>query len=83
MKLTVIGSHACPHTLAALNKLMEAGVSVDFKDILGSHADLKAYLALRDSDPLYEDIRGTARIGIPCFIREDGSATLSLGDILP
>ena len=82
MTITVIGSHACPHTLAALNKLTEAGINADFRDILGSHADLKAYLALRDKDPLYDDIRGTARIGIPCFIREDGSATLSLDDIL-
>ncbi len=82
MKLTVIGSHACPHTLAALNKLTEAGVSVDFKDILGSHADLKAYLALRDSDPLYVGIRGTSRLGIPCFIKEDGSMSLKLEEIL-
>ena len=80
--ITVIGSHACPHTLAALNKLTEAGVQVDFKDILGSHADLKAYLALRDADPLYDGIRGTARIGIPCFIKEDGSATLKLEEVL-
>ena len=54
----------------------------DFVDILASHADLKQYLALRDSDPLYAEIRGTERLGIPCFIKEDGSKTLDLKEVL-
>lgn len=82
MEIKVIGSHCCPDTLYALHKLAEAGAAIDFVDILASHADLKQYLALRDSDPLYKDIRGTERLGIPCFIKEDGSKTLDLADVL-
>ncbi|NFQ68656.1 glutaredoxin, partial [Clostridium sporogenes] len=44
MKITVIGSHLCPDTLAALNKLSAVGADIDFKDILSCHADLKEYL---------------------------------------
>ena len=51
-------------------------------DILASHADLKQYLALRDSDSLYAEIRGTERLGIPCFVKEDGSKTLDLKEVL-
>lgn len=71
MKVTVIGSHLCPDTLYALQQLAAAGAEIDFKDILSCHADLKAYLNLRDNSDLYAQIRGTERLGIPCFVKED------------
>lgn len=82
MKVTVIGSHLCPDTLAALNRLSNAGAEVEFKNILACHADLRAYLELRDSSDLYKDIRGTDRLGVPCFIREDGLLTLDIQEVL-
>ncbi len=81
-KVTVIGSHLCPDTLYALGQLAQAGIEADFQDILSCHADLKAYLALRESSQAYENIRGTASLGIPCFVREDGTHTLELAQIL-
>ena len=59
-----------------------AGAEIDFKDILSCHAVLQDYLEIRESSPLYEEIRGTRRLGIPCFVREDGTMTLNLNDIL-
>ena len=44
MKITVIGSHLCPDTLYALNRLSEAGAEIDFKNLSASLSDLKAYL---------------------------------------
>lgn len=82
MKITVIGSHLCPDTLYALQQFSQAGVETDFKDLLSCHADLKAYLALREKSELYQEIRGTERLGIPCFVKEDGSATLELKEVL-
>lgn len=82
MNVTVIGSHLCPDTLYAIHELRAAGIGVEFKNILASHADLKAYLALRDGNALYDGIRGTSRLGIPCFVKEDGSLTLSLNEVL-
>ncbi len=82
MKVTVIGSHLCPETLYALNQLFAADVAVDFKDILSCHADLKEYLKMRDTDDMYAQIRGTERLGIPCFIKEDGTKTMNLAEIL-
>lgn len=82
MKITVIGSHLCPDTLYALQQLSQAGAETEFKDILSCHADLKAYLALRETSELYSEIRGTERLGIPCFLKEDGSVTMDLHDIL-
>ena len=65
MKVTVIGSHLCPDTLYALNKLCEAKADIEFKNLSASLPDLKAYLALRESSPLYESVRKNGGIGIP------------------
>ena len=89
MKVTVIGSHLCrlPCRLSSaggirLRTRAAAGAEIDFKDILSCHADLKAYLNLRDNSDLYAQIRGTERLGIPCFVKEDGTTTLNLAEVL-
>ena len=82
MKVTIIGSHLCPDTLAALNKLSAIGAEIDFKDILSCHADLKEYLKLRDTNVLYEEIRGTELLGVPCFILENNEVTMDINKVL-
>ena len=82
MKVTVIGSHLCPDTLYALNKLVEAKADITFQNLSASLPDLKAYLALRESSPLYESVRKNGGIGIPAFVLEDGTVTLELEQVL-
>ena len=82
MKVTVIGSHLCPDTLYALNKLSEAKADIEFKNLSASLPDLKSYLALRDCSPLYDTVRKNGGIGIPAFVLEDGTVTLDLADVL-
>ena len=82
MKVTVVGSHLCPDTLYALNKLTEAGIEMDFKNLSASLPDLKVYLGLRDTEPMYEKVKAGGGIGIPCFILEDGTNTMDLKDVL-
>ncbi len=82
MKVTVIGSHLCPDTLYALNRLSEANVEIDFKNLSASLSDLKVYLSLRQEAPAYADIRESGGIGIPCFILEDGTVTRDLDMVL-
>lgn len=82
MKVTVIGSHLCPDTLYALNRLSGAGAEVEFKNLSASLADLKVYLSLRESSPAYADIRENGGIGIPCFVLEGGAVTRSLDEAL-
>ena len=82
MKITVIGSHLCPDTLYAIHQLAAAGVDTKYHDILSCHADLRMYLHIRETSDLYAPLRGTERLGVPLFIREDGSMTLELKEIL-
>ena len=82
MKVTVVGSHLCPDTIYALNKLVEAGTEIEFKNMSASLPDLKVYLKLRDAEPMYEKVKAGGGIGIPCFILEDGTKTMDLKDVL-
>ena len=45
---------------------------------IGAHArNLKAFLQLRDHDPIFAHARQTGALGIPCFVLEDGTVTLT------
>lgn len=82
MKVTVIGSHLCPDTLYALNKLVENKADISFKNLSASLPDLKVYLAARESEKMYEEIRQNGGIGIPLFELEDGTKTMDLEEVL-
>ena len=82
MKVTLIGSHLCPDTLYAINELAARKIKIQFKNLSASLADLKTYLALRESNPLYDAVKEEGIIGIPCFILEDGFTTLDLEEVL-
>ena len=46
---------------------------------IGKHArSLKEFLVLRDHHPAFAKVRERGNIGIPCFVREDGSVAISL-----
>ena len=82
MKVTVIGSHLCPDTLYALGQLSAPKVEIDFRGLSASLPGLKAYLAVRESEPVYAAVREKGSLGIPCFVLEDGSVTLELEEVL-
>lgn len=45
---------------------------------IGAHVrNLKEFLYLRDNDPVFEAARRYGFAGIPCFVLEDGTVTLS------
>ena len=39
--------------------------------------DLKAFLKLRDYSPIFTSAKAQGAAGIPCFVLEDGTVTLS------
>lgn len=82
MNVIVIGSHLCPDTLYALCRLREKNADIDFKNLSSSLPDLKAYLAVRETEPQYEAVRAGGGIGIPFFMLEDGTKTMDLDEVL-
>ena len=81
MKLTMYGSHLCQDTLYGRLKVKEAEAQVEFHNITACLPDLRAFMTLRETDPVYAEV-GKERLGIPLFIYEDGSKTLDLDEVL-
>lgn len=73
--LKVYGMKICPDTVECCEALTRAGVEYEFLDFAKKTANLKAFLKLRDSSPLFDSVRQEGGIGIPCIQREDGSIT--------
>ena len=73
--LKVYGMKICPDTVECCEALTRAGVEYEFLDFAEKTANLKAFLKLRDSSPLFDPVRQEGGIGIPCIQREDCSIT--------
>ena len=53
-----------------------------FVEITASTDNLREFLKLRDTREELRQAREEGRIGIPCFVREDGSIALEPDDVL-
>ena len=69
------GSHLGPDCEAAQAVLDREKIPYEYVDITGSMANLKEFLKLRDRLPLYEDARAEGFVGIPSFVKDDGTIT--------
>ena len=87
----IVGSHLCPNTLYAIMKCKENELAFGFQDLSASLGDLKSFLALHEHDDVYIDFRrmsgngnymSEGKIGLPCFVFEDGYKTLDLSEVL-
>ena len=76
--MKVYGMRACGDCVAMLAEFEEKHLPCEFVEITDSTACIKEFLALRDTDPVFEEVRREHRIGIPCFVLPDGRLTLSL-----
>lgn len=43
--------------------------------------DLKAFLRLRDNNKVFDEAKRIGAVGIPCFVFEDGTVTLTPEDV--
>ena len=82
MKLTLIGSHLCQDTLYALIKLKDCGAEIDFQDISSNFAALKTLMNIRETSPLFDEVKRCGGIGMPLFVLEDGTLTHDLASVL-
>lgn len=49
---------------------------------IGQHVkNLKEFLDLRDSHPVFAEAKAEGDVGIPCYVLEDGTVTLSSADV--
>ena len=75
--LKIYGSMLCKDCVDCRADLDRCAVEYEFCDFSDQLSNLKEFLLLRDTDPVFASVRGSGSIGIPCIVREDGSVTLS------
>ncbi|NRW85789.1 glutaredoxin [Clostridium beijerinckii] len=51
-------------------------INFDYRDFCQDIKALKEFVAIRDENSLFDDVKDEKRIGIPCFILDSGVITL-------
>ncbi len=78
--IRIYGLPTCPDCDTVHEQI--AGREEEFTFInIGEHVrNLKAFMQLRDSDPVFDSCKETGQIGIPAFVFEDGHISLDPKD---
>lgn len=77
-KLTVYGSMHCGGCVEAKQILEERRIPHEFIYITDSIQALRAFLAIRDREAMFDEIRASGRVGIPFFVLDSGLMTFDL-----
>ena len=74
--IKIYGMKSCPDC-SFVDEQVKGNGRYEVIDI-GEHVrNLKAFLALRDKNPVFDDAKKYGYAGIPCFVLENGRVTLS------
>ena len=74
--LKIYGSMLCPDCVQCREDLDQAGVAYEYLDFSENLMHLKEFLQLRDSEPVFAQVKEKGSIGIPCILDEVGSISL-------
>ena len=74
--IKIYGSMLCPDCVKCREDLDRAGIAYEYLDFAESLLHLKEFLKIRETSPLFEEVKKNGSIGIPCIVKEDGSITL-------
>ena len=66
--LQVYGSLLCPDCIRCKKALDDLGIEYLFIDINSSMASLKAFLRLRDTCPVFDEVKKQGKVGIPLLV---------------
>ncbi|HEY9542346.1 glutaredoxin [Prevotella sp.] len=69
----------CPYC-EYVEKQVEGNDKFEVIDISKHVRNLKKFLDLRDSHPAFDEAKKIGDVGVPCYVLEDGTVTLSSAD---
>ncbi len=80
--IRVYGSDICIDCRNLKAVLKSRGIEMEYVDITENTANLRAFLYIRDHSEAFAAIREMegGAIGIPCFLSEEGTVTLSVDE---
>ena len=75
--MRIFGSMLCLDCVECCKDLDAAGTSYVFLDFADDLKNLKEFLKLRDTEPVFDGVKREGKIGIPCIVHSDGTVTLT------
>ena len=78
--IKIYGMPSCPDC-TYLDEQIKGNDNFVKIDIGAKSMHLKEFLLIRDTSDVFDSIKGTGAIGIPCFVLEDGTVTLTAEDV--
>ena len=74
--IKIYGMDTCPDCVYVNDQVI--GNANYVKVDIGTHVrNLKEFLKLRDNNPVFDEAKRIGIVGIPCFVLEDGTVTLT------
>ena len=80
--IRIDGSMLCPDCVKCREDRDKNGISYEYLDFAESLLHLKEFLKIRESSPLFAEVKAEGGIGIPCIVKEDGSITLDWTELM-
>ncbi len=75
--LLIYGTPLCKDCRDCLEAFDANQIPYTFLDITQELPVLKAFLAIRDREALFDPVRQAGKIGIPCIVDEQGQVSLN------
>ncbi len=80
--MKVYGAEICIDCRNYKKVQTKRGFEAEFVDIIENTANLKEFLGIRDSEPVFDEVRANKGIGIPLFVNDDGRKTFDINEAL-
>lgn len=75
--MRIYGTMQCPDCVECCKDLDASGIHYTFLEFSDNLKNLKEFLKIRDTEPLFDQCKLEGKIGIPCIVCDDGSIKLS------
>lgn len=80
--MKVYGSQICVDCRNYKAVQKKRGFEAEFIEITENTGNLKEFLQMRDTDPVFSPVKEHGGIGIPFFVNEDGRKTFDINEAL-
>lgn len=80
--LKIYGTMLCPDCKDTTALYRAHQIEFEFLDFGDAIQNLKDFLKIRDTSPLFDQVKAAGQIGIPCILFEDGTVTLNPEDAM-
>ena len=74
--MKIYGSKICSGCRELKAKLDENNIAYEFVEITENIPSLRAFLKMRDTNPMFDEIKEQGRVGIPVIELDDGTLTM-------